>query len=254
MTCASVSISRPRSCSFRRVTVRASSARLKSIELTCWSRRERKMLTSPALFSMVSSSSASTRAISARSAGATCSRPGRIGALVASSAATGSPCGAGHVGRAQRLDAVLGQALRREAVLGHDPRPDAPLIERRLGSVRVGVMRLGRRVLFVVLLDRALGREVRFGEDFRFLARRQRLGAGMISGVAGASSSGAASAGASSPARPPAPVRRAPAPRPGAAAANQGADLRYQPRGPVRQAAAPPPYRACGPVRRGSTA
>ncbi len=63
--------------------MRANSARLKSIELTCWSRRARKMLTSPALLSMVSSRSASTRAISTRSAGAL-SRPGKIGALLIS--------------------------------------------------------------------------------------------------------------------------------------------------------------------------
>src|SRR5260370_1308896 len=45
--------------------------------------RARKMLTSPALLSMVSSRSASTRAISTRSAGAL-SRPGNTGALLSS--------------------------------------------------------------------------------------------------------------------------------------------------------------------------
>ena len=42
--CASVSISSLRSCSFRRVTVRDSSPRLKSIEPSCCSRRARAML------------------------------------------------------------------------------------------------------------------------------------------------------------------------------------------------------------------
>ncbi len=65
--CASVSISSLRSCSFRRVTVRDSSPRLKSIEPICCSRRARAMLTSPELFSSWSSSSASTRASSGRS-------------------------------------------------------------------------------------------------------------------------------------------------------------------------------------------
>ena len=65
--CVSVSISSLCSCSFRRVTVRDSSARLNSTEPSCCSTRARAMLTSPAWFSSWLSSSASTRAISARS-------------------------------------------------------------------------------------------------------------------------------------------------------------------------------------------
>src|SRR6202012_2101836 len=63
------------------------------------------MLTSPALFSMVSSSSASTRAISTRSTGGA-SRPGNTGALLnsrldgASSPAPGSGWDSGTAGRA----------------------------------------------------------------------------------------------------------------------------------------------------------
>src|SRR5450432_1675971 len=51
------------------------------------------MLTSPALLSMVSSRSASTRAISTRSAGAA-SRPGNTGALLSSRLETDSSLGA----------------------------------------------------------------------------------------------------------------------------------------------------------------
>src|SRR6202041_884909 len=74
--------------------------------------RARKMLTSPALLSMVSSKSASTRAISTRSAGAL-SRPGNTGALlssrlVAESSLTATETGSG--GAAGRCAAAAGAA------------------------------------------------------------------------------------------------------------------------------------------------
>src|ERR1700682_6380144 len=70
------------------------------------------MLTSPALLSMVSSRSASTRAISTRSAGAL-SRPGNTGALVSSRLATESSLaaiGAGSCGVIAYAPATAGGA------------------------------------------------------------------------------------------------------------------------------------------------
>src|SRR5690606_30216176 len=71
-----VSYSSLAGCSFWRVTVRDTSRSLNSTDPSCCSTRERAMLTSPAWFSSWLSSSASTRAISTRSAGAEGSRPG----------------------------------------------------------------------------------------------------------------------------------------------------------------------------------
>ncbi len=205
--CASVSISSLRSCSRSRVTVRSSSARLNSIEVICCSMRARKMLTSPALFSRLSSRSASTRASSPRSVGATGSRPGRtVGVSRRSDLERG-----GHLRRRRHHEALGWQRRQVDPRFGLGPGRDHRLVRRqpelrrdhRFCGWQVGLRRdhdgcrrrLGRQWLRL----RRPGedrREVflggRSGEFIRMLDRR------FLGGCAGARSAVSAGGGVSS--------------------------------------------------------
>ena len=175
--CASVSISSLRSCSFRRVTVRDSSPRLKSMEPICCSRRARAMLASPELLSSWSSSSASTRAISGRSAGAAGSRPGGTAPGGSSGPSAPRPSArsreAGGHGFLRRSAHDDGQRLGFDAAASGATRPRAP-------AVRGSWLRTRRR-------RRRCGFRRRHSRDRRRpRVRRSGVGAAAIGGGAAA--------------------------------------------------------------------